>query len=138
MKYLKFFLFLNILFLTHCANNSVDKASLKDNTSSSDGLNYRNITVDELDSAFGDDPYIIIDVRTPEEVSDGMIEDALHIDFATNDFIDKLNTQDKKANYVIYCRSGGRSGKTLEKMKKLGFENVCNLEGGYLTYVASR
>jgi len=99
-------------------------------------IDFRDISVEELPSAFGEDAYTIIDVRTPEEIAGGMIDNAIHIDYVSNDFEDRLNQLDKNANYVVYCRSGGRSGKTSQKMKKLGFKSVCNLDGGYLSYTA--
>lgn len=99
-------------------------------------IDFRDISVEELPSAFGTDSYTIIDVRTPEEIAGGMIDDAIHIDYVSTDFEDRLNELDKNENYVIYCRSGGRSGKTSEKMRKLGFRSVCNLDGGYLSYTA--
>ncbi|MBM4241173.1 MAG: rhodanese-like domain-containing protein [Euryarchaeota archaeon] len=37
---------------------------------------------------------------------------------------------DKNKKYLIYCRSGRRSGKTLKKMKNLGYKEVYGLTGG--------
>ena len=73
-----------------------------------------------MPTAFGNDTYKIIDVRTPEEIAGGMIDDAIHIDFVSVDFEEKLNALDKGSNYVVYCRSGGRSGKTIEKNLSIG------------------
>ena len=35
---------------------------------------------------------------------------------------------------MVYCQAGvkgGRSGQAMEKLKSLGFQEVCELEGGY-------
>ena len=73
----------------------------------------------------------LIDVRTPEEYSAGHYEGAEMIDFYSPDFASKLSALDKDAQYFIYCRSGSRSGQTLELMRSLGFSKVYNLAGGF-------
>jgi rhodanese-related sulfurtransferase len=81
------------------------------------------------------DSVILIDVRTPGEISQGYIEGAdSFINFNSNDFATKINQLDKNYTYVMYCRSGGRSGKASEYMIKNGFSNVYNLQGGILQY----
>ena len=73
---------------------------------------------------------VIIDVRTPEEYAQEHIAGAINIDFYAPDFREKLAQLDKNKTYFIYCRSGNRSGQTLQIMKELGFKKVYNLEGG--------
>ena len=123
------------LLITSC-NNEPQTSTSTQVTTQHKVVSFRDISVEELPSAYGTDAYTIIDVRTPEEIEGGMIDDAIHIDFVSTDFEDRLKQLDKDANYIVYCRSGGRSSKTTEKMKKLGFKSVCNLDGGYLAYTA--
>ncbi len=99
---------------------------------------YRDITIDELNTAYGNASYILLDVRTPEEVANGMIDGAQHIDFVATDFEQRINQLDRSGNYVVYCRSGGRSTKACQMMQSKGFENIANLEGGYLAYTDSQ
>nr|WP_297307550.1 rhodanese-like domain-containing protein [uncultured Flavobacterium sp.] len=74
---------------------------------------------------------IILDVRTPEEIEEGMIPEALHLDFYLGqDFINGLESLDKTKNYYVYCRSGNRSGQACLIMKQLGFDSTFNLVGG--------
>lgn len=74
----------------------------------------------------------ILDVRTQEEVDEGMIPNALHIDiYKGQDFIDEIEKLDKSKTYFVYCRSGNRSGQACTLMNKLGFENTHNLLGGF-------
>jgi len=115
-------------------------ANVSQTASSSQGTThqYREIAVDELKTAFGEEDYVIIDVRTPEEIAMGMIDGAQHIDYVSNDFKETLDKLDRSTNYVVYCRSGGRSTKACQIMQKQGFENVVNLEGGYLAYTDSQ
>ena len=80
--------------------------------------------------------FIIIDVRTPEEFAEGHVEDAIIIDFYSESFADELNALDKNKTYLIYCRSGGRSGKALKIMEELGFTKVYNMSGGIVDWKA--
>jgi rhodanese-related sulfurtransferase len=81
--------------------------------------------------------YTIIDVRTPEEFSDGYIEGASNIDFHSPDFGTNIEKLDKDGNYLVYCRSGNRSLKTVRLMKSLGFKNAYSLTGGINIWLSS-
>jgi rhodanese-related sulfurtransferase len=69
-------------------------------------------------------------VRTPEELSGGVIGHPINIDIYSHDFSQKINELDKKKTYLVYCRSGNRSKTALEIMKQLGFENVYEIDCG--------
>ena len=69
-------------------------------------------------------------MRTPEEFGEGHIENATNIDFYSETFRDELDNLDKNKTYLIYCRSGGRSGKALDIMAELNFKEVYNILGG--------
>lgn len=73
----------------------------------------------------------LIDVRTPEEYAQGKIGDAKNINFYDGDFRDRIAGLDKKAPVLIYCASGGRSGKAVSMMKEMGFVEIHELKGGY-------
>ncbi len=77
-----------------------------------------------------DPNFVILDVRTPEEFRAGHIPDAQNLDFYAPDFQDKLSQLPKDKVYFIYCNSGNRSGQTLEMMKRMGFKEVYDLQGG--------
>ena len=75
--------------------------------------------------------FIVIDVRSPAEIAEGKIfSEALEINFYNNNFKQKIAQLDKTKKYLIYCRSGGRSGKALRLMKNLGFSEAYDLAGG--------
>ena len=76
--------------------------------------------------------FVILDVRTSEEFADGHIEKAIKIDFYLETFRDELDDLDKSKTYLIYCRSGGRSGKALDIMAELGFQEVYDVAGGII------
>lgn len=80
----------------------------------------------------GDSQSRILDVRTQDEVEEGMIPNALHFDiYKGQEFIDEINKLDKSKTYFVYCRSGNRSGQACSLMNSLGFENTHNLMGGF-------
>ena len=70
---------------------------------------------------------IIIDVRTQAEHAAGHLEPALHLDLQDGTFEQALAGLDKTASYLLYCRSGNRSGIAAQMMLDAGFANVKNL-----------
>lgn len=78
-------------------------------------------------SAKGQQPPTIVDVRTPEEFADNHLKEAINIDFRDQSFETKIKALNKEQPYVLYCRSGNRSGQAEKLMKSLGFKSVENL-----------
>ena len=76
----------------------------------------------------------VVDVRTPEEYSLAHIEGAKNINFNGADFEKELAKLDKKQPVLVHCAAGGRSTKSLATFKKLGFEQVIHLDGGFTAY----
>jgi rhodanese-related sulfurtransferase len=77
-----------------------------------------------------DSSEVILDIRTPEEFDQGIIEGAVNIDFYETSFADDLDGLDKDAHYVVYCRSGNRSEQAMDTFADLGFTNVTEIDGG--------
>lgn len=75
--------------------------------------------------------YQFIDIRTPEEIAEGKIPNALEIDYQSDDFKEKISQLDKSKKYVLYCRSGGRSGRAWTLMNDMGFTNLKDATDGY-------
>lgn len=96
---------------------------------------YKNIDVTQAKALLSsDDKVTFIDVRTPGETDQGIISGALKINVNDDSFEQNLQTLDKNKEYVIYCKSGGRSVKACKIMSKLGFTNLANLKGGYTAW----
>lgn len=75
---------------------------------------------------------VVLDVRTADEVADGIIPNAVHIDiFKGQGFIDEVSQLNKDASYYVYCKSGGRSAQACAVMSQLGFKHAYNLIGGF-------
>lgn len=78
-----------------------------------------------------DNDAIILDVRTEQEIANGVIPDAIHIDFYLgNQFLEQIELLDKNKNYYVYCHSGIRSAQTCKLLNSMGIVNAYNLIGG--------
>jgi rhodanese-related sulfurtransferase len=84
-----------------------------------------------------DQEVVILDVRTPAEVQNGMIPNAVNLDFNNKNFQQGLDELDKSKKYLVYCASGKRSGKAQQMMSEMGFENVSALDGGINAWISS-
>jgi len=78
----------------------------------------------------------IIDVRTLQEFSEGHLDNAVLMDFYEDDFAAAIDDLDRDQPYVIYCRSGNRSGQTRQLMEDLGFTDVVDIDGGIESWLA--
>jgi len=88
-----------------------------------------------------DDKLLLIDVREPEEFSSGYINAHHHLtiprgklEFAAIKKIAKDFGHD--ARIVTYCYKGPRGALAACQLKKMGFENVQNLNGGLLNWLS--
>ena len=73
------------------------------------------------------DGTILLDVRTPEEFSAGHLEGALRLDLNGGEFAAALPNLDADAEYLVYCRSGNRSGQAIALMAERGITATTNL-----------
>jgi rhodanese-related sulfurtransferase len=97
------------------------------------------ISVDEA-AAIVDNPpddLVVLDVRTPEEFAEGHLEGAVLVDFYAADFADQLAALDADVPYLVYCRSGNRSGQALGVMEQLGFTSVVDVDGGIVAWTGA-
>jgi rhodanese-related sulfurtransferase len=77
----------------------------------------------------------LLDVRTPKEIAEGKIEGAKELDFFDPNFAHKVAALDMDKNYLVYCRSGNRSGQACQLMAKMGFKGqLINLDGGFMAW----
>ena len=118
-------LFLSILFFTSCKSKQ---------ESNQNEESFKNLTVEEVIILLEANPdIIVIDVRTPDEIAQtGAIENSINIDFKSSDFKEKISVLDKDKEYILFCKSGNRSGQASKIMAEMGFSNINNLNNaGY-------
>lgn len=73
----------------------------------------------------------IIDVREVDEVAEGKIPGAINIPLGLLEF--RMNELDKAKEYIMVCRSGGRSGQATKFLESYGYR-VVNMTGGMLAW----
>jgi len=93
------------------------------------------INSDELIEFIELNDAVLVDVRTEDEYNSGYIENSLNIDYFSNDFSLNADKLDKSTPIILYCRSGKRSSMSANKISKLGFKEIYNLEGGILEWI---
>jgi len=86
------------------------------------------ISATELDKV--NDQILLIDVRTPGEFASGHIENSINIDYKSDNFKDLIGELDKNQEVYVYCKVGGRSGRSAKILKDMGFEKIYDLDGG--------
>ncbi|MCD5425730.1 MAG: rhodanese-like domain-containing protein [Methanosarcinaceae archaeon] len=99
------------------------KNQIIENITPKEAFNLIQLNKDDLN-------FIIIDLRTPNDFSNGHIENSINIDYRSTSFKDEVNKLDLKKKYLIYCRSGRCSAATLNIMKLPKFIEVYNMLGG--------
>ena len=93
------------------------------------------LSATEFKEAIGKDKVQLLDVRTPQEFKDGAIPNSINLDFfSRQQFMEGLEKLDKCEPVYVYCAAGGRSNKAAQIMKKMGFEKIYDLAGGYARY----
>lgn len=79
---------------------------------------------------------VVLDVRTYAETSEVALPGALTgLDFYNGEFESAFRTLDKNKTYLVYCRSGVRSGYACEMMAAEGFNDLYNLRGGIIAWM---
>ena len=110
-KFLIFFLFLlPIMGLTSCAPSAANGEKTENKNQEKEKIDFEN--------AF------IVDVRTPEEFSQGSFEGAVNIPLNTVE--DNLEQFKGKEQLVIFCKSGNRSGQAIRILEKNGINGAIN------------
>lgn len=116
------FLFLFILF-TSCTNSQPSNTNLS-------AVDF-NKKIESLPEGN------IVDVRTPQEFSEGHIKNAVNIDWNGSAFDAQISKVDKTKPVFVYCLGGGRSASAASRMREMGFKEVYELDGGMMAWRSS-
>ncbi|MBS1781871.1 MAG: thioredoxin [Bacteroidetes bacterium] len=76
----------------------------------------------------------ILDVRTPDEYSKGHLANSLNYDWNGDNFDQEIAKLDKTKPVLVYCLSGGRSSSAARSMRKMGFTQVFEMDGGIMKW----
>ncbi len=77
----------------------------------------------------GDSSFVLIDVRTPAEYEVEHIDHARLLNFRSENFEKEVKQLPKDKQYLLYCRTGHRSGMAKEVFKTFGLK-VQHIIGG--------
>lgn len=92
----------------------------------------KSITPQEVEQQLKEGKQLnIIDVREADEVASGHIPGITHIPLGVLEF--RMNELDKNKEYIMVCRSGGRSGQATMFLDNQGY-NVTNMTGGMMSW----
>ena len=98
-------------------------------------VEYKNLTSAQFEELIKDPEVQVLDVRTPEEYTEGHIPGSLNINVKDEHFSTLIDDSLTKGKPVaIYCRSGKRSRTAAEVLVKKGFK-VYNLDKGILNWM---
>ena len=75
---------------------------------------------------------VLLDVRTPQEYSEGHIPESKNVPLQTLDKVRSV-VENKDAELFVYCYSGARSKQATDALGQMGYTNVHNI-GGIAAY----
>ena len=127
---MKFYFVISIFLFSFCScvnSNDIDPDSIP--------VNVLDVESHQMVKLLENNPGVLLDIRTPEEVSKGYLKNASFINFYDESFSQKASWIKKNQPIYVYCHAGGRSSKAAEMLIELGFREVYNLIGGYSKWV---
>ena len=87
-----------------------------------------------IEARSGSPDFVVLDVRTPGEFRSERIGEALLVDYNSGNFRSEVGKLDRGKTYLVYCRTGNRSGNALKVMREEGFASVYHLDGGIVKW----
>ncbi|MBI1226458.1 MAG: rhodanese-like domain-containing protein [Bacteroidetes bacterium] len=121
MKHFFYLLFFAFVTFSACSSDSNSKG-------------YADLDLAGFKAKMAEPNTVILDVRTPAETAEGMIDGAIEIDYEADNFETQVDKLDKEKTYLVYCKSGGRSSEACDIMANKGFKNLYSLKGGYTAW----
>ena len=107
------------------------KEEKKPSAEKKEAKGFKNVDVAEFEKLRADKKNVVLDVRTQKEFEAGHIPGAVNIDVNAPDFPEKIAKLEKNKTYLVHCGAGVRSAKACDKMSKLDFQHLINLESGF-------
>ncbi|GAB2536493.1 rhodanese-like domain-containing protein [Rufibacter soli] len=97
-----------------------------------------NLTPEQVSKEVAQGNATLIDIRESEELAqNGKISGSVHVPRGMLEFhADPAQPYykpvfDKNKRLILHCASGGRSALATATLKKMGFQNVAHLDGGF-------
>ena len=93
------------------------------------------ITADKAKKLFDAGDWLFLDVRTEKEYKKGNIPHSVHIQRGVLEFKIDKKVPDKSTKLILYCKSGSRATLSSCAMKKLGYQKVVMMDGGWKEWI---
>jgi rhodanese-related sulfurtransferase len=81
------------------------------------------------------EPIVLIDVREESEWEAGHAEGAIHLCKYTIERDIESRVPDHSAAILLYCGRGYLSALAADNLRKMGYEKVMSLDGGWRAYI---
>jgi rhodanese-related sulfurtransferase len=91
-------------------------------------------SVPESKVLFDEGGYVFLDCREPKEYKMGHIPGAVNIPRGVLEFNISKKIPEKDTKIVMYCKKGSRGCLAACTLYKMGYQNVVNMDGGWLAW----
>jgi rhodanese-related sulfurtransferase len=92
----------------------------------------KEVSIQEIKSRIdGHDSFYFVDVREDREWEKGHLPGALHLGRGVIERDIEKRIPDHAAPIVLYCGGGFRSALAADNIQKMGYTNVCSMDGGF-------
>lgn len=122
-------LLFNIVLLASCQQTTTQTVSVPVPTITASDAN--NLIAQNI----GNQNFVILDVRTPDEYTTRHIAGAIDISYESAQFKNEVTKLDRNKQYLVYCQTGVNSATAAQIMAGLGFKDIQNISGGYAAWV---
>ena len=100
-----------------------------------DLLKHTKAQITEVDTGRGSqlvqEGAVLLDVREPDEYSQGTVPDSIHISRGQLESSIENRIPDKVTSLVVMCAGGARSAFAAKTLTELGYANVVSMDGGF-------
>ncbi|HEX8229050.1 MAG TPA: rhodanese-like domain-containing protein [Chloroflexia bacterium] len=122
-----------ILLLAACGTATETQAPVTgDVVKTESGNQYRDVTAGELKAMMDKKDFFLVDVHVPNEGKLPQLDARIPYNQIA-DNLDKLPAE-KSAKIVLTCEGGGMSTAAAQTLADLGYSNVHNLKGGFVSW----
>jgi molybdopterin/thiamine biosynthesis adenylyltransferase/rhodanese-related sulfurtransferase len=98
-------------------------------------LKHTKAQITEVDTGRGSqlvqEGAVLLDVREPDEYSQGTVPDSIHISRGQLESSIENRIPDKVTSLVVMCAGGARSAFAAKTLTELGYANVVSMDGGF-------
>ena len=96
--------------------------------------NILHVNVSVAKDLFDTGDYLFIDIREESETRMGYIPGAALVPRGLLEFRIASTAADQSTKIIIYCKSGGRGSLATYALKRMGYTNVINMDGGFTAW----